>query len=70
MGHAIGLRHSDQGTPSSSQAVMFSNVSQTSLQQWDLDAVDTVYGNGPACQPPTSVSISGGGSVPPGGTAN
>ncbi|HEX7677601.1 MAG TPA: matrixin family metalloprotease, partial [Thermoanaerobaculia bacterium] len=69
MGHAIGLRHSDQGTPFSSQAVMFSNVSQTNLQQWDLDAIDTVYGNGPVCQPPSSVSISGGGAVPAGGTA-
>ncbi|HSY49156.1 MAG TPA: hypothetical protein VLC46_10120 [Thermoanaerobaculia bacterium] len=63
VGHAIGLRHSDQGTPSSSLAVMASTVSVGDLQQWDLDAVDTVYGDGPPCQPPTSASISGGGAV-------
>ncbi|HXH37234.1 MAG TPA: DUF4214 domain-containing protein, partial [Thermoanaerobaculia bacterium] len=69
VGHAIGLRHADQGTPASSVAVMASTVSLTNLQQWDLDAIDTVYGNGPACQPPTSVSISGGGAVTSGQTA-
>ena len=37
MGHAIGFRHSNQGTPSSSVAVMNSSVSFTSLQQWDKD---------------------------------
>jgi len=41
----------------------------SNLQQWDRDAVDTVYGNGPACQPPSSVSISGGGAVTSGQTA-
>jgi hypothetical protein len=68
VGHGIGFRHSDQGVPSSSNAVMASSVSVAinGLQQWDLDAVDTVYGNGPACQPPTAVSISGGGTYPPG----
>jgi hypothetical protein len=68
VGHAIGFRHSDAGTPFASNAVMASSVSTAinGLQQWDLDAVDTVYGNGPACQPPTSVAISGGGQVPSG----
>ncbi|MBV9070420.1 MAG: DUF4214 domain-containing protein [Acidobacteria bacterium] len=68
-GHAIGLRHSNQGTPSDNNAVMAFPVSSTfgaNLGQWDRDAVDTVYGNGPACQPLSSVSISGGGSVPSG----
>jgi hypothetical protein len=50
-GHAIGLRHSNQGNPFSSTAVMNSSVSFTSLQQWDKDAADTVYGSGPPCQP-------------------
>src|SRR5207247_1602454 len=50
MGHAIGLRHSNQANPFSSQAVMNSSVSFTSLQQWDRDAIDTVYGSGPPCQ--------------------
>ena len=68
VGHAIGFRHSDQGNPFASNAVMASsvNVAINGLQQWDLDAVDTVYGNGPACQAPASVSISGGGQVPAG----
>jgi hypothetical protein len=72
LGHAIGFRHSDQGVPSDSNAVMNSVINPgfgASLGSWDHDAVDTVYGNGPVCQPPTSVSISGGGSYPSGQTA-
>lgn len=72
LGHAIGFRHADTGTPQSFTAIMTSSANPTfgsNLQQWDRDAVDTVYGNGPVCQPPTSVSISGGGAVPAGGTA-
>jgi hypothetical protein len=74
LGHAIGFRHAnDSGSsPSSSVALMSSPVNQafgSALQQWDKDAVDTVYGNGPVCQPPTSVSISGGGTYPSGQTA-
>src|SRR5207302_801377 len=69
VGHAIGFRHSDQGTPSSSVAVMASTVSTSALQSWDVEALSFVYGNGPVCQPPTSVSISGGGAYPSGQTA-
>jgi len=72
VGHAIGLRHSDQGTPSSSSAIMTSNVNAAfgfTLQAWDHEAVSYVYGNGPACIAPTSVSISGGGAYPSGQTA-
>jgi len=75
LGHAIGLRHSNQGTPSDGNAIMTFPVNQgfgSNLQQWDRDAIDTVYGNGPVAPPcvaPTSVSISGGGAVPAGGTA-
>ncbi|HXH92896.1 MAG TPA: M57 family metalloprotease, partial [Thermoanaerobaculia bacterium] len=82
LGHAIGFRHSNQtgdGTgvcaspsPCSSSALMTSPVNAgfgSNLQQWDHDAVETVYGNGPPCQPPTSVSISGGGAYPSGQTA-
>jgi hypothetical protein len=72
LGHAIGFRHSDAGTPFSSQAIMATNINaalRSNLQQWDHDAVDTVYGNGPACVAPNSVSISGGGAVPSGQTA-
>ncbi len=66
MGHAIGLRHAD--TP----AIMSSPLNTAfgfNLQGWDREAISYVYGNGPSCQPPSSVSISGGGAVPAGGTA-
>jgi hypothetical protein len=49
LGHTLGFRHSDQGTPTSTQAVMNSVVSGAygaSLQAWDKDAVNHVYGNG------------------------
>lgn len=77
LGHAIGFRHSNQAgsSPTSSSAIMafpFNAAFGSTLQQWDLDANDTVYGNGPVAPPciaPTSVSISGGGAVPAGGTA-
>ncbi|HEV7573951.1 MAG TPA: M57 family metalloprotease [Thermoanaerobaculia bacterium] len=68
IGHAIGFRHSDQGSPFSSTAVMASSVTTGVLQSWDLEALSFVYGNGPVCQPPTSVSISGGGTYPSGQT--
>jgi len=49
-GHTLGLRHSDQSTSNgpcvsfcSSNAIMNSTVSVLSLQQWDLDAIRTVY---------------------------
>lgn len=72
IGHAIGLRHSDAGSPSSSTAIMTSSVNPAfgfNLQSWDREAISFVYGNGPACQPPTSVSITGDGHVPPGQSA-
>ena len=71
VGHAIGFRHSNQAgaSPFDSNAVMASPVSTSVLQSWDLEALSYVYGNGPVCQPPTSVSISGGGSYPSGQTA-
>lgn len=69
LGHTLGFRHSDQTAAddpnvpcaaplpcaSPGQAVMastvFSNLS--GLQQWDLDAAQTVYGSGPVCTPPS-----------------
>ncbi|MGA8807974.1 MAG: hypothetical protein WB973_08855, partial [Thermoanaerobaculia bacterium] len=69
IGHAVGFRHSDQGTPFASNAVMASTVTTSVLQSWDIEALSFVYGNGPVCQPPTSVSISGGGAYPSGQTA-
>jgi hypothetical protein len=63
LGHTLGLRHSDQppaGGTSSSTAIMNSSVSFNSdpfgsvLQEWDIEAIDAVYGSGgvPACNPP------------------
>jgi hypothetical protein len=73
MGHAIGLRHSNQGTPSSSSAIMTSTVNVafgSALQQWDKDAVDTVYGSGPPCVPPAISSQSQSQGVNSGSSAN
>lgn len=73
LGHAIGIRHSDQGTPSSSVAIMYSLINAglgTTLQQWDKDAVDSLYGNGPVCDPAAITSTSGGGTVAAGQMAN
>jgi hypothetical protein len=58
LGHAIGFRHANQGTPSDapSTAIMNSTVPVgfgSNLQQWDHDANATVYGSGPVCTPPS-----------------
>jgi hypothetical protein len=63
LGHAIGLRHSDQppsGGTSTSAAIMNSSVAfntdtyGSNLQSWDREAVAAVYGSGAgAGQPPT-----------------
>ncbi len=55
MGHALGLRHSNSGSPSSTNAIMNSTLSENNppganLKTWDLDAIQTVYGDGPACR--------------------
>lgn len=52
-GHTLGLRHSNEGTSQGSScalplrcttnAIMNSTVNVQSLQQWDLDAIRTVY---------------------------
>jgi len=46
LGHTLGFRHSDAGTPSSTQAVMKASLSGTygaTLGPWDIEAVRTVY---------------------------
>lgn len=46
LGHTLGFRHSDQGTPSSTQAVMKASLTGAygaTLGPWDIDAVRTVY---------------------------
>jgi hypothetical protein len=48
LGHTLGFRHSDQGQPQSTQAVMNSVIMGdfgASLGPWDIDAVRTVYGS-------------------------
>jgi Ig-like domain-containing protein/uncharacterized protein DUF4214 len=74
LGHAIGFRHSNEPgkQPADNAAIMSSPTSTafgSALQPWDHEAVATVYGNGPSCVAPTSVSIFGGGTYPSGQTA-
>jgi hypothetical protein len=65
LGHTLGLRHSDQPPPggtSSTTAIMDSGVdfnrdtTGSTLQAWDIEAIDAVYGSGtvtpPSCNPP------------------
>jgi len=67
LGHTLGFRHSDQDASNTSACVspspcaspgsaLMAHIVQSpalSLQQWDQDAVNTVYGNGPACTAPS-----------------
>jgi len=65
LGHTLGLRHSDDPPPggtSTSNAIMNSSVNfnadtlGSTLQAWDIEAIDAVYGSGPTappCNPPT-----------------
>lgn len=49
MGHCLGFRHSDQGTPSTGTALMKSSTNSgdtATLRQWDRDAASVVYGSG------------------------
>jgi len=71
-GHAIGIRHSNQGSPSSANAVMTTSVSTSTLQQWDKDAVDSIYGNGPVtppCKVVTTATANGPSTVTTGNSA-
>ena len=63
IGHTLGFRHADQGTPASQDAVMRSAVTGkygATLGPWDQEAVNHVYGDGtviggqppPTCTPP------------------
>jgi hypothetical protein len=64
LGHAMALRHSDQGSPSSNNALMRSSItSGLSLRDWDREAVATVYGNGLPCTAPTNVVATGAGTI-------
>ncbi len=82
IGHTLGFRHSDQNaagtgpcvspSPCTSTAIMNSSVAfnlQT-LQQWDLDAVQTVYGSGPVCNAPSITTQPASQSITSGSQAN
>ncbi|HEX9982695.1 MAG TPA: hypothetical protein VGF69_05500 [Thermoanaerobaculia bacterium] len=72
LGHALAFRHSDGGTPFSTDALMNSIVNTNSgaqLRSWDGEAMAIVYGNGLPCQPATILSTSGGGTVPANATS-
>lgn len=67
LGHTLGFRHSDQGTPSSGTAVMnsvsFGNFG-ASLQAWDIEALNAVYGAGaPSCTAPSITTQPQGDSI-------
>ncbi|HVT03800.1 MAG TPA: hypothetical protein VHL58_10565 [Thermoanaerobaculia bacterium] len=53
IGHTLGFRHSNEGTPLAANALMASVVNNgpgtATLLSWDQDAVRTVYGNGAVC---------------------
>jgi hypothetical protein len=69
LGHGMGIRHSNERAPSTTDAVMSSTVNGSNLRQWDLDAVSSLYGSGPPCQPAVVTGVRGGGSVGQGQTA-
>ncbi|HEX7153272.1 MAG TPA: M57 family metalloprotease [Thermoanaerobaculia bacterium] len=55
VGHTIGFRHSDQGTPASNDAIMRSIVSGrfgSTPGPWDREALSHVYGSGITTPPP------------------
>jgi hypothetical protein len=65
LGHTIGIRHSNDGAPSSNSALMRSIVplGGAVLQQWDKDAMTSLYGEGVACVGPSNLNTSGGGTI-------
>ncbi|HXI12911.1 MAG TPA: immunoglobulin domain-containing protein [Thermoanaerobaculia bacterium] len=75
LGHTLGFRHSDEASPSTTDALMASSIvfgSDTSatLRNWDKDAASVVYGtgvlscNGPVItQQPQSQTVQSGASV-------
>ncbi|HYC60124.1 MAG TPA: hypothetical protein VEK79_11225 [Thermoanaerobaculia bacterium] len=65
LGHTLSLRHSNSGTPSSTNALMNSSppLSGAVLRQWDMDAMAELYGEGLACAPPTNLITTGAGTI-------
>ena len=63
LGHCLGFRHSNQGEPNSTNALMNSTVTGAGpfLRDWDREAANAVYGDGtigtePPCVPPSIVT--------------
>ncbi|HUP64056.1 MAG TPA: hypothetical protein VM557_02095 [Thermoanaerobaculia bacterium] len=59
MGHCLGLRHSNEGTPASNDALMYSIFPSgrgSTLLNWDKEAANHVYGDGSYCTPPSITS--------------
>ena len=84
VGHTLGFRHSDQNRTqnafcSSDPTLDCSNSAimnhllvlglNGQLQPWDVSAVTSVYGNGPACTPPSISQQPGGSTITSGNTA-
>jgi hypothetical protein len=66
LGHTLGLRHSDEPPPggtSTSNALMNSSVNfsadpiGSTLQAWDIEALDAVYGSGSVVPPPCNAPV-------------
>jgi Dual-action HEIGH metallo-peptidase. len=82
IGHTLGFRHSDQNadsngpcvspSPCTSNAIMNHIIAfnQQTLLQWDLDAVQTVYGSGPVCNAPAVTTQPASQSIASGSQAN
>ncbi len=66
IGHCLGLRHSNDAEPKTTDAIMHSappNTQGATLRNWDIDAATEVYGAGLACSAPGITSVTGGGTV-------
>jgi len=66
IGHTLGFRHSNQGTPNTIIAIMSSTVSNTfgtTLQPYDVDAVRAVYASGVCNGVPILGDVNGDGIV-------
>src|SRR5207244_2080929 len=85
MGHTLGLRHSDKNPQDSApcgapldcatpgQAIMASSYAlgmSPTLKQWDMNAINTVYGSGPVCTPPGISTQPVGATINSGQSAN
>jgi len=57
IGHTLGFRHTDQGSPTAPQGTAVMNPSLSpfgaALQPWDIDAAVAVYGGASPCAPAT-----------------